>query len=149
MLWRRRPPAIVFVSLVLFLICGCGVRHGKISGTVKMKGQPLTDAVLTVMGANGEVKSAWIINGNYSIDDVPYGECVITIQQSREEDSTGDLHKGIKTHSSKKAETHEKQPVVEPKAKGLPIPKTYQERGSSPLKCTLEKKEMTYDIVLE
>jgi hypothetical protein len=101
------------------------------------------------MAANGDVKSSWISNGSYAVDNVPYGDCVITIQQSREDDSTGDFHKSIKTHSSQAADKHDKQEVPQPKRKGPEIPKTYQERGSTPLKCTLDKKEMTYDINLD
>ena len=145
----RRRLLVALLVPVVFAFCGCGVRYGKISGTVKLKGQPLQEGILTVMGSNGEVKSAWVTNGNYSVDHVPFGDCVITIQQSKEEDSTGDFHKSIKTHSSQVAEKHEKQEKPEAKAKGPPIPKTYQERGSTPLKCTLDKKEITYDIVLE
>lgn len=76
-------PAGVLVGGLFLLSIGCGGSEnaGAVSGTVRFKGQPLSEGSVSFIGENGQVATGIIDpSGRYAVDRVPVGSAKVTVQ---------------------------------------------------------------------
>lgn len=76
----RRTPA------VLLVLAGCAAppaERNNLSGKLTLDGRPLTDGIVTLVGANGQdATSSILADGTYSVDDPPLGTCEVTVRDA-------------------------------------------------------------------
>jgi len=73
----------VFLSLILLVACGCGVKTHEIAGTVKFDGEPIPEGQISFVVEGAPVGgNAVITNGKYSAS-VPAGKAKVQINASK------------------------------------------------------------------
>jgi hypothetical protein len=142
---------IVPVLIVALLLAGCGPKRGSkavVSGTVTYKGRPVNGAALLLYPASaGKAETVTIPvsqEGTFHTADVPPGDYKIVVQPSA--GTSGPSTRGMS--EAKKAEMKAKLDEMKTPAT-IPIPKKYQDRLSSDLKCTVATGEQTLTLELK
>jgi len=77
----RFPSLLLFASLALATLPGCGSSLASISGKVTLDGQPLERGYINVLPADGNTTpvGAEITKGRYSVKEIPPGKKIIEI----------------------------------------------------------------------
>lgn len=141
MKWKRRLPSNLFaVALAggLFLFpSGCGFfeNAGTVSGSVRYKGQPLTEGSVSFVGENGQVASGAIdSSGSYVVAHVPVGSAKVTVQVAS---SMAPMSFIAAPKTSQASGT------------GVKIPLRYCVPSTSGLQHSVTKGKQTFDIDLK
>jgi len=78
----RRGLYLLLASMLLAVVAGCGPAEGKVSGEVKLKGQPLNKATILFETEGPKKKRTFqgrVENGKYSVGGIPVGPAKIAI----------------------------------------------------------------------
>lgn len=129
----------------LIFVCGCGGKSARttaLSGKVMYKDQPLTGGTIQVLSTDGKDKINAMISpeGTYSVSGVAPGELIVTIETESIRGQTG---------VSYQAPPGRTAPDMGVKlAKYVPIPKSYSDPRSTPLRVTLKSGSNKKDFNL-
>ncbi len=70
----------IIVLALAFVSMGCGGKHGKVTGTVKYRGTPLTTGTVTFTDPSKQiVGSASIKDGSYAMERIPLGSVKVAV----------------------------------------------------------------------
>jgi len=73
--------AAAAVAAIALAGCGKDVPRGRIHGTVKYQGKPLTDATLIFLASDNQTHSAQLKkDGTFEVDGVAYGPIKVSVQ---------------------------------------------------------------------
>lgn len=134
----RNLLAGVLAGGLLFLPSGCGFfeNGGTVSGTVRYKGQPLSEGSVNFVNEKGQVVTAPIDqSGRYAATHVPVGSAKVTVQVLRADAppiSFGGTPK-----------------PVQGTATTLNVPLRYCVPATSGLRCDVTKGKQQFDIDLK
>ena len=132
---RLRGAAAAILILSSICVCGCGGKSSKgatLSGKVTFKDQPLTGGSIMLHSIDGKKQFPGTISpdGTFAIGGLTSGEMVVTIETESIKGQTGVAYK---------VPPGQKAPEMKVKlAKYVPIPKTYGDVNSSPLRATVK-----------
>ncbi len=78
---------LAFLSIVFVILAGgCGGQRGRISGTIRYQGKPVTNATAIFMASDNQTYPVRLKDdGSYQVASLPYGHITVSIQ--------GDLEK--------------------------------------------------------
>lgn len=131
-LWRCSVVGSLLLATVVALACssGCGKKIDlvNVSGSVKVKGQPLTHGVVMIKPADGNITSALIQpDGTFTVTDVMPGEVNISINEF----------------------VMDRDPSQGAGSKRVAIPEKYKEMETSGLKFTVGPDSQAIDLNLD
>jgi len=107
---------------------GCGSPVGRVSGKVKLDGQPLKSGIVTFLGQDGYRASCAIApDTTYTFDNVPVGPINIAVCPR--------IPPGLRRYE-------------EPDPEGVEIPVTYGNPEKSGLRYTVKQGSQNFDIIL-
>jgi hypothetical protein len=107
---------------------GCGSPVGRVSGQVKLKGQPLKSGTVTFLGQDGYRASCAIAQDTtYTFDNVPVGPINIAVCPR--------VPAGLRKYE-------------EPDPEGVEIPVTYGNPEKSGLRYRVKPGSQNFDIIL-
>lgn len=144
---RRLGRFLVMASVILVAVAGCG-GVGNISGEVKVKGEPIKQGSISFasQGRKKVVKTGAIKDGKYSVQEVPSGEVLITVQAFAEEAPT----LLAPPPGTKAAPAPKPKPKPDPKAKPEPRPHPkYADLSQTDLKYTVTTGDQEHNLDLE
>jgi hypothetical protein len=142
---RRRGAIAATLVFSLIFVCGCGGKSSKnttLSGKVTYKDLPLTGGTITVSSAEGKEKINATISpeGTYTVSGLVPGEMIVMIETESIRGQTGVSYQAPPGHPA---------PDMGVKlAKYVPIPKSYGDPRSSPLRVTLKNGSNKKDFNL-
>lgn len=79
-MFSPRSALIALVTLLVALVPTTASADGKVTGKVVLSGKPLAEGKITLYAANGQFVGSKIKEGKFTIDRVPAGKFVITIE---------------------------------------------------------------------
>jgi hypothetical protein len=125
------------VLVLAGLCCGCG-GPATVSGTVKYRGQAVTQGQISFIGADGKSASGTINpDGTYSVPNVPSGPVTVVVLAYRVEGDTKTDPLAARTEQTRRMGRVDSA-----------IPTKYNEPGTSGLKYKIESRSQTIDIDL-
>jgi hypothetical protein len=133
------PLRFAVVVSVLF-VGGCGSSHGKVTGTVMYRNNPVAAGTVMFFVEGSSPVFAEITDGRYEALDVPVGEAMITVTAVN---SDPDAAKAKKPKSGQKAPSPSSKTAT---PGGLPT--KYGDPATSNLRLTVAKGDNTFDIPL-
>jgi hypothetical protein len=141
---------IAAASLAVLAVAGCGKDPtGSIKGTVTFQDKPLPSGTITFLFHGGRgVESARILpDGTYSLPAVPLGESLVTVQTPDPRRLPQALRKALDGPGTENATAVAKRDaaVIVP---SVPIPKRYNDPGTSGLTYTVGQGENLHDFEL-
>lgn len=128
----------------LALLSGCAAAPqwgGPVSGKVEYEGVPVPSGAVTFQAANGMAANAEIMDGKYTIERPPFGECIVTVLTVPDA-AGGAVPKFDPADAPADG-------VVKPRGKYLAIPDRYALAKSSDLRFTVTKDPQTYDVKMK
>ena len=143
---RRRGAATWLLSLAL-LACGCSGGRGTVSGKVVFDGKPVPTGMISFhcKVGNKAVNNAAIVNGAYSISDLPTGETDVTVKPVDPAKAAG----GSGAKASKEGGADARSAPKEGTSNYVPIPQRYSVPDQSGLNLTVTKGEQTFNVELK
>jgi|YelNatPaOPRAMG01_1025707.scaffolds.fasta_scaffold125200_1 hypothetical protein len=137
--WRvRNFLTSVLAGGLFFLLSGCDFfdNTGTVSGTVRYKGQPLTEGSVSFVNEKGQVATGTIDkSGRYVVSRVPVGPAKVTVQVVSSEGPPPMSFLGV--------------PKASPKdATGPKVPLRYSTAATSGLQHTVTKGKQEFNIDL-
>lgn len=142
----RRPVLVLVFALSGALACGCGARTATVAGRVTFVGQPVSGGSVIVYCSDKQIARGIIgVDGTYSIPNVPYGACAVTVQAP----PRGPL--GLRLQQTPPpASDGPIPPTVESSAPArLAIPLRYAVPEESGLSLVIDRGLVTYDLDLK
>lgn len=124
----------------LMVATGCGPQVGTVSGRVSYEGEPIPVGNVTFYGEQNQVVFAQLTEtGTYSIDRVPVGKVLVTVETPN-----------VKPFVLEPGQPPPPPGMLSPayRLPNIPIPVRYRDRRSSGLETTVQTGEQTYDITL-
>lgn len=85
---RMNRVYLLVVAVLVLTMTGCGKKLGEVSGTVNFVNQPVPQATITFFDEEGHAISGEVIDGRFSLTNVPVGEnvkAVVTTKAQLEE----------------------------------------------------------------
>ena len=146
--WAKlRRGAATWLLLSAFLVCGCGGGRGTVSGKVVFDGKPLATGMISFHSkvGNKEVNNAAIVNGAYSISNLPAGETDVTIKSV----DPAKAASGSGAKASKEGGADARSAPKEGTSNYVPIPQRYGVPDQSGLTLTVTKGEQTFNVDLK
>lgn len=133
---RCRTACLGPLAVCCFVVlCGCReskpIWGGPISGKVIFQNKPLPSGAITFIGPDGHAANCEIINGAYSIDKAPMGDCRVTVMTSP------------KTAPGAVPNYNRVPGVYEP------IPERYARQETTDIKFTITEHPQTHNIELK
>lgn len=71
---------MLLIGTISLVAAGCGSETGTVSGTVLFQGNPIKNGSVIIYCADKQIVRGVIVDGHYSIPNVPYGSAIATIQ---------------------------------------------------------------------
>ena len=146
-----RGGTLLALPALALLAAGCGGGKGTVTGEVTYDGKPIPWGRITFLGQEGKKvpRSAWIINGQYTIKDCPTGPVKISVEPLEARAAPKDVGK-----MAEMAKEHgHVDPPPEVIGKKLDIPRDVIERYGNPetsgLEYTVESGDNTNNIELK
>lgn len=158
---RLRPH--LFVPVILAVIAaGCGGNNpnapASISGSVSLKGKPVTGGTVQFYAQNGTPYAATIASdGTYSVADVPMGELIVCV----ETESVNPIHKASTGKDADRRESMMAKGQQPPAGQGggsgpsadepkyVKISDKYAKSKTSPLTYTAKQGRQVHNIELD
>ena len=133
--------------LSAFLLCGCGGGRGTVSGKVAFDGKPVPTGMISFHSkvGNKEVNNAAILNGSYSISNIPAGETDVTIKSV----DPAKAASGSGAKASKEGGADARSAPKEGTSNYVPIPQRYSVPDQAGLTLTVTKGEQTFNVDLK
>lgn len=117
--------------------CGFFENSGTISGTVRYKGQPLSEGSVSFVNKDGQVATGTIDqSGRYVVSHVPLGPAKVTVQVVNTQGPPPVSFAGVPNQAQEKAT-------------GPRIPSRYGVAGTSGLQHQVKKGKQQFDIDLK
>jgi hypothetical protein len=140
---------IVFHALwlagALFVLSGCGKKVTEVTGTVKMKGQPITLGEISFIGEDGSLDTSQIQNGAYAMHRAPVGKVKITVKSIQPVPYVN--RRGGMKNAPDSGEAL-KTPESESNAKNVEVPKKYNDQETTDLTYEVKSGKQEYNIDL-
>jgi hypothetical protein len=143
MKWQSRAPGNLLASILtgglLLLLDGCGFidNTGTVSGTVRYKGQPLSEGSVSFVSEKGQVATGTIdSSGHYTVSHIPPGPAKVTVQVVSAEGPPPMSFLGTPK-------------PTQGKATGPKIPLRYSTASTSGLQLNVTKGKQEFDIDLK
>jgi hypothetical protein len=143
---------------------GCGSRSGRtyamgeVSGTVKYKGQPISEGKITFIstGAEGDSGTGAIIDGEYAVPNAPAGMCRIEIHIQTNENLYAINPQQMKMMKSQMAkmkaqgmQVPDEQELKSAKKSTIDLPAKYKSAKTSGLELDVKTGKQTKDWDLQ
>lgn len=131
-------------GLIFAAALGCGAGRGTVSGSVTVRGAPMTRGLVSFIPAQGEPHSYAVIEGKYGPLDVPVGDYEVCI---RIVEPPGGAPAVAMTEVKGAGPVDGRKPALT-KGKKQTIDPKYEDPRSSGLKTNIKPGVNTYDIPL-
>jgi hypothetical protein len=131
------------IPLGLAALAGCGGGVGTVSGDVTYRGKPLKSGSVILYCSDKQIVRGAVIDGRYSIPNVPFGQARVTVQ-ARPRSPTGlRLQQNLPPMTNGPVQS--KPPAGEPDES---IPERYSLPEESGLAFTVDSRHVVYEINL-
>jgi len=142
--WRVRP---VLGSIAYLALCftGCGSSTATVEGTVTVQGQPVKSGSVILYCEDKQIVRGLIVDGQYSIPNVPCGNVTVTVQAHAKVPSGLRLEQQLPPIVNGPIPS----PVETPGSSTLSIPPRYSHPEESGLSIQIDGTHVTYGIDLK
>lgn len=140
-------------AAVALLAPGCGgdIQRGKLHGTVKYQGKPVTSGTVIFLGSDNMSYPADLDKeGKYSVDRIPFGVVKVAIQQTAarpapKADPTVAKSKGLEGKDASRPAP----PTDEPRIAGVAVPAQYNQAETSGLTFEMKAAGQEWSVDLK
>jgi hypothetical protein len=142
---RLSVPTVWFVVSISLFAAGCGSGTATVSGTVTYEGKPVKSGSVILYCADKQIVRGLIVDGQYSIPNVPCGSALATVQAHPKVPAGLRLNQKLPPSVDGPIPT----PVETDNSQAVAIPPRYALPEESGLVLKVDGTQMTYEIDLK